>query len=50
MAVAHGGEAVGFVFAGVFLVADADEGGLERRDDGGEDFFAGQAGVREVAG
>ena len=36
------------VFTGVGLVADADEGGFEEADDGGEDFFAREAGEGEV--
>ena len=48
--VLDGGEAEGVVGAGVFFVADADEGFFEELDHGGEDFFAGEAGVLEVAG
>ena len=45
---AHGGEAVGLVFAGVLDVADADEGSFHEADDGGEDLFAGEAGEGEI--
>ena len=48
VAAAEGGEAEGVVFAGVGFVADADEGGFEEADDGGENFFAGKAGEGEV--
>jgi hypothetical protein len=48
VAVAHGGETVGVVGVGVFLVADADEGGLHEADDGGEDFGARHVGEGEV--
>ena len=42
--VAHGGEAVGVVLAGVLFVADTDERGFHEADEGGEDLFARQAG------
>ena len=48
VAAAEGGEAEGVVFAGVGFVADADEGGFEEADDGGENFFAREAGEGEV--
>ena len=48
VAAAEGGEAEGVVFACVGLVANADEGGFEEADDGGEDLFAREAGEGEV--
>ena len=48
VAVAHGGEAVGVVGAGVLFIADADEGGLHEADDGGEDFGARHVGEGKV--
>ncbi len=38
--VADGGQAVGLIVAGVFFVADADEGFFQKLDDEAEDFFA----------
>lgn len=48
--VAHGGEAEGVIGAGVFVVADADEGGFEKLDDGGEHLAAVEIGELEILG
>ena len=48
VAVVHGGQAVGAVFARVLLVANADEGRFKQADDGRENLFARQAGQRKV--
>jgi hypothetical protein len=49
VAVAQRGQAVGLVFAGVLVVADAHHGRFQQVDDGGQHFFARQAGQRQRA-
>ena len=48
VAVFHRGQAVRFVVAGVFFVADADEADFEQAHDGSEDFFPAEAFAGEV--
>lgn len=50
VAVEHRAEAEGSVLPGVFLVAHADERGLQQAHHGGEDLLAPEAAPGEVAG
>lgn len=44
----HRSESVRLVFARIFGIAYTDEGGFKQANDGGENFFAGQAGEAKV--
>ena len=49
VAVAQSGEAEGRIVAGIFFITDADRGGFEQADDGGDDFLAVQRREFQVA-